>query len=661
MRAFIVRPFAARSGIDFDRVQADLVDRALAATGIAGDTTQQFVEAGNIRVDMFEQLLLADLVIADISIHNANVFYELGIRHALRERQTILIRAKVSKPRADRSAEDDVPFDLRTDRYLEYDHTNPGASLPDLTEAIRATRDGTRTDSPVFLSLPGLVEQDRARFAPLPRDFAEEVGEAEAAKDIPHLALLASEAVGFSWAQEGCRLVSDALFNLRAWEPARRSLESLRSADQNDTHANLRLATVYQRLGNLTKSDQAIDRVLAKTDASRRDRSESLALRGSNEKTRWVDAWRGAAVASVAADALRSPFLATAIDGYRAAFMLDLRSFYPGLVALSLLTIQKELSDRLPDVWSERFDNDDEAAPARRELETQLATLAGAVRLALDAAPDDQWAPISRADYQFLVARRASVALDAYRAALGKQRFFHSDAARRQLQIFADLGLKTDRVTACLAMFAEPPAVGPAALPSHVVLFTGHRLDASGRRPARFPRECVKAATDEIREYVRELQPTLGIAALASGGDMVFHAVCTELGVPSVVRLVMPPGPFVNASVADAGGDIVDAFWGQLNAKQAEGRVATLSEGEELPVWLRRKPDYSVWQRANLWMLEEALSLNPHRLTVLALWNGKEGDGPGGTKDLIERAKAAGATPMIIDTNDVCRPTAPDV
>ena len=36
-------------------------------------------------LDMFQLLLTADLVVADISIHNANVFYELGMRHALRE------------------------------------------------------------------------------------------------------------------------------------------------------------------------------------------------------------------------------------------------------------------------------------------------------------------------------------------------------------------------------------------------------------------------------------------------------------------------------------------------------------------------------------------------------------------------------------------------
>jgi hypothetical protein len=69
----------------------------------------------------------ARVVIADISVHNANVYYELGIRHAFRERTTILIRAEA----------DEVPFDLRTDRYLEYARDDPGSATPQLQEAVR--------------------------------------------------------------------------------------------------------------------------------------------------------------------------------------------------------------------------------------------------------------------------------------------------------------------------------------------------------------------------------------------------------------------------------------------------------------------------------------------------------------------------------------------
>src|SRR4051812_24141721 len=109
-RAVLIRPFRTQEGIDFERTESELINPVLDELKITGRTTGEIVAAGNIRGDKFERLLLADLVIADISIHNANVYYELGIRHALRDRMTVLIRARAAE----------VPFDLRTDRYVEY-------------------------------------------------------------------------------------------------------------------------------------------------------------------------------------------------------------------------------------------------------------------------------------------------------------------------------------------------------------------------------------------------------------------------------------------------------------------------------------------------------------------------------------------------------------
>src|ERR1700679_1433194 len=45
--------------------------------------------SGNINVPMYERLLNADLVVADVSTNNCNAFYELGVRHALRPYTTI--------------------------------------------------------------------------------------------------------------------------------------------------------------------------------------------------------------------------------------------------------------------------------------------------------------------------------------------------------------------------------------------------------------------------------------------------------------------------------------------------------------------------------------------------------------------------------------------
>ena len=114
-RVFVIRPFEMKkdsSGkvLDFERAHNELIDPALKATHLSGATTGEIVEAGNIREDMFSLILEADLVICDITIHNANVFYELGIRHALRKKRTILIKGGTTA--------DGTPFDLLTDRYL---------------------------------------------------------------------------------------------------------------------------------------------------------------------------------------------------------------------------------------------------------------------------------------------------------------------------------------------------------------------------------------------------------------------------------------------------------------------------------------------------------------------------------------------------------------
>jgi hypothetical protein len=165
MRAFIVRPFGTKEGINFSEVDRLLIGPALAACDIQGSTTEPFMQAGNIRADMFQQLLVADVAVADISIHNANVFYELGIRHALQPRRTFLLRAKSKKKPEDRGPQDDVPFDLKTDRYLEYDSDKPAETLASLTEGLRQTLASEKAESPVFQMLPNLEAQESLAFS----------------------------------------------------------------------------------------------------------------------------------------------------------------------------------------------------------------------------------------------------------------------------------------------------------------------------------------------------------------------------------------------------------------------------------------------------------------------------------------------------------------
>ncbi len=63
--------------------------------------------------------------------------------------------------------------------------------------------------------------------------------------------------------------------------------------------------------------------------------------------------------------------------------------------------------------------------------------------------------------------------------------------------------------------------------------------------------------------------------------------------------------------------------------------------------------DRSLWQRNNLWTLEEALRLGSEGMTLIALWNGEGGDGPGGTEDMVARARERGARVVILDAAEL--------
>src|SRR5512132_1568291 len=145
-RAFVIRPFgkkadASGTAIDFEQVHEHLIAPALKDAGLGGGTTGEIIDAGNVREDMFSLIIEADLVVCDITIHNANVFYELGIRQALRKKRTVMIKGE---PTAD-----PTPFDILTDRYVPYDTAAPGEALHTLVAVIEASLASEReTDSP---------------------------------------------------------------------------------------------------------------------------------------------------------------------------------------------------------------------------------------------------------------------------------------------------------------------------------------------------------------------------------------------------------------------------------------------------------------------------------------------------------------------------------
>src|SRR3954470_18532091 len=106
-RVFVIMPFGTKKGpdgveIDFDAVYRELLEPAIREAGMQPRRADADRHAGSIHADMFQDLLLADFVIADLTLDNPNVWYELGIRHSLRAGGTLLTYA----------LRDRLPFDI---------------------------------------------------------------------------------------------------------------------------------------------------------------------------------------------------------------------------------------------------------------------------------------------------------------------------------------------------------------------------------------------------------------------------------------------------------------------------------------------------------------------------------------------------------------------
>jgi hypothetical protein len=673
-RAFIVRPFATQEGIDFDRVEKELFDPALTALGIKGRTTGEIARQGNIREDMFRLLVVSDLVIADVSIHNANVFYELGVRHGLRHHHTVLVRAKDAKHK--------YPFDLQTDRYFQYDIANPAGDLDAFLAVLKASLAAPAKDSPVFQLLPRLKPHDRETLIVVPPGFQDEVSRAKAGGRRGDLRLLAEEARGFEWCSSGLRLVGDAQFDIKAFSGAKETFLTLQRLNANDFHTNYRLGTLFQKLAGqesdpdakldyVARSEQAIRNALERTVAPDGDdtrseverrsaRAEGNSLLGSNAKTRWLEAWEHLAAEARCAPALRSPHLANAVAFYSDGYAHDLDSFYAGINALAMLKLQIELARVLPAVWAERFDDDDAALAELKKRERRAARIAAALELVLDVedgqALQDPWKRVTRADLLFLTLDKPVRVANAYRDALVGASPFTIDAARRNVLLFRDLGLWPEKVEAALAEMRDAAPVVQAP-PERVVLFTGHMIDMPDRPKdkARFPGTAAAEAKARalIEQALRSEMAqaggvTLGIAGGACGGDTLFHEVCEELGIRTQLLLALPVDDFQVASVSRGGPHWVERY--KRLAGKLQRRV--MADSKELPNWLVEKKDYDFWQRNSLWLMFSALAENAKHLTLVALYNrARDPDGPGGTAHLVAEAEKRGFKVIEIDAS----------
>jgi tetratricopeptide (TPR) repeat protein len=721
--AFIIRPFGKKDvllpgekktvdgelvrvsklvEVDFEDVHKKLIQPAMERLNIAADTTGSVAEAGNIREDMFHLLMTADLVVADLSIHNPNVFYEVGIRHAFRDKSTVLIRSEGN----------DDPFDLKTDRYFEYDREQPEKSVDGLYRVIRATLASERTDSPVFRLLPGIRVMDRSGFISVPRDFQEDVERARKQCRGGDLRLLAVESAGFLWEVEALRQIGRAQFDLNFIEGARDSWEEIARRYPDDLEANIVLSTVYQRVSEGTRSEQALTRLANLTISDINTRAEVKALIGRNLKSRWQDSWypQAAQVSGgkklekedsamqpgIRERALKSPLLRRAREAYAEAFRENLNYIYAGISALTLLIVEVSLAKDFPEAWALRTRDEDETGRVLKVLQEEIRNLSATLEYAL-AAERKRLASTNQIDFWFEIMEAAFLGMTSANTKRVKQSYFEATlwapryaevSMRRSLRLFIDLGTKHPNHPA-VDLQANTKAALEAIRGEEVrkeggkiILFVGLRAEATNgfyrpcahgeNQPIRFlTAEMQRNAELEIRKAIErernEHGPLLfGMAAGASGSDLMFHEICDALEIDTKLYLALPKDEYVGEYVAPAGAHWVERFnkvyerlrvacRRKLEADQVRSSeidtelvISVLGDSKEMPRWLQGKSPYTVGKRNAVWMLQHALvqrdlhDSDKTKVTMIVLWDRNKVDTNGSIADLVDKAEQQG-------------------
>jgi hypothetical protein len=169
-RCFVVMGFGVKTDLatgrqlDLNKSYKTMIKPAVEAKGLECVRADEIRHSGAIDVPMYEWLLNADVVIADLSTSNPNALYELGIRHALRPQTTIVI-SENKLP---------YPFDLNHVRIASYTHLGDAIDYDEvlrfrdeLSKTLDAVLNDPKVDSPIYTFLnelqpPGLRRQVEA-------------------------------------------------------------------------------------------------------------------------------------------------------------------------------------------------------------------------------------------------------------------------------------------------------------------------------------------------------------------------------------------------------------------------------------------------------------------------------------------------------------------
>jgi hypothetical protein len=354
--------------IDFDRIYKEALGPAIAAAQMEPIRADEERSGGIIHKPMFERLLLCEFAVADLTTANANVFYELGVRHTARPATTLTIFAK-HQP---------MPFDVNFLRSMPYDLGENNAfgdsQAAALREAVAARLADLHTlavqhapvDSPLFDLLKGWEPGDlshlktdvfreqvqlnvemKRRLEAIRTQGGHKDTRADAARA---LAEFRAELGALDAVEAGT--VVYLLLTYRAledWDGMIALHDDMPETLRRQILVREQLAFAYNRRAGATGS--AADRgealqILTDVESQQGSSPETCGMIGRIHKDNWTDAVKaGERIAAIG-------HLKKAVDAYVRGFMADQRDAYPGINAVTLLDIKGdeaslELADRL--------------------------------------------------------------------------------------------------------------------------------------------------------------------------------------------------------------------------------------------------------------------------------------------------------------------------
>ena len=608
---FGIKPGPQGEPVDFNRVYAELIQPALEQAGLFAFRADEETRAGDIRVDMFQELLIADLVVVDLTIDNPNVWYELGVRHALRARGVVLISG----------GQPTTAFDVYTDRKLRYelrdggpDPTTLKEDIGRLSQVIRDTMESWhgRKMSPVYELIPSLTEPDwrKLRVGNL-REFWEaydsweqRIVAARREGRVGDMLVLADEAPVAAFRASAWIRAGKALRRAGQYAFALEQLDKGLAIEPLD-HVGLQEKGIcLQRLAAQGRHGFSLDKARVHYRAMLQqddETAETWALLGRVEKDTWTSAWRlpGANQEQRLAEARYwDSLLREAIDCYTKAFRRDPKHYYSGINALTLMHLYRHLT----------------AAPSYQD---EIEVLPGAVRFAAQCEQDPEkrfWSRATLGDLQVLVGTPQTTEA-AYKEAVAADRD-NRFALRR------------------------------------VLLFSGHMVDAPDRASPRFPEHLVERAAQRIDEVLQGLEvgaDDLALTQGACGGDLLFTEACQARGARVSWMQPFAEPDFIRASVVHCGEHWRPRYLGVRT--HLVGPI--LAAPQELGDPPRGVGDGYAYARCNLWLLNTALAWGVDKVHFVCLWNGAGGDGPGGTAHMYDEVGKRTGQVHWIDTRQL--------